>query len=159
MRKSIKEQVDAMAVQWPGFLVTERTDTSATWEGLLSPDKREHLVRVKYRVPMVLEDISLRDAQPRVQVIEPKLERHFDYEEAPLPHCYRNAAEPSLPYLCLFSISGREWDINDLIAETTIFWANEWIYFYEGWLITKRWRGGGRHLAIASDGAKEIEEV
>jgi hypothetical protein len=40
-----------------------------------------------------------------------------------------------------------------------MFWAVEWLYFYEGWLITKKWRGGGRHLAPAQDGAKRIETV
>jgi hypothetical protein len=61
--------------------------------------------------------------------------------------------------LCLFSPSLGEWDVNDLLAETTIFWANEWLYFYEGWLITKKWRGGGRHPSLTTDGAKQLETV
>ena len=44
------------------------------------------------------------------------------------------------------SPSLREWDANDLIADTTIHWAAQWLYFYEGWLVTKKWRGGGRHV-------------
>ncbi len=121
--------------------------------------KRRHLVRVRYRVPMLLENISLTEAQPLVQVIGPKLERHWDYEEGPIPHVYKSEIDPSLPYLCLFSPSLREWDICDLIADTTIFWANEWLYFYEGWLITKKWRGGGRHVGPVIDGAKQLETV
>jgi hypothetical protein len=159
MSKSIEQQIQAMAFQWPDFELTECIDQSATWEGTLAPDKREHLVRVRYRVPMVLENISLTDAQPRVQVIGPKLERHWDYEQGPIPHVYKSEIDPSLPYLCLFSPSLREWGLDDLIADTTIFWANEWLYFYEGWLITKKWRGGGRHVGPMIDGAKQLETI
>lgn len=159
MTKSIQQQIKAMTFQWPDFKLTEQVDQSATWEGILAPDKREHLVRVRYRIPVVLEDYSLRDVQPKVQVLKPKLERHLDYEEGPIPHVYRSEIDPSLPYLCLFSPSLREWSMDDLIADTTIFWANEWLYFYEGWLVTKKWRGGGRHLTPVVDGAKELEAV
>jgi hypothetical protein len=159
MTKSIEQQIQAMAFQWPDFKLTEHVDQSGTWEGILAPDKREHLVRVHYRVPMLLENISLTDAQPRVQVIGPKLERHLDYEQGPIPHVYKSEIDPSLPYLCLFSPSLREWDVDDLMADTTIFWANEWLYFYEGWLITKKWRGGGRHVGPVTDGAKQLETI
>jgi hypothetical protein len=159
MSKSIEQQIEAMAFQWPQFKLTEKIDQSATWEGILAPDKREHLVRVHYRVPMVLENFTLTDVQPRVQVIRPKLERHPDYEQGPIPHVYKSKRDPSLPYLCLFSSSLREWDVNDPLADTTIFWANEWLYFYEGWLVTKKWRGGGRHPGPISDGAKQLETV
>jgi hypothetical protein len=159
MTKSIEQQIEAIAFQWPQFKLTERVNQSATWEGILAPDKREHLVRVRYRVPIVLENFTALDVQPRVQVIRPKLERHPDYEEGPIPHVYKNKTDPSLPYLCLFSPSLGEWGVNDLLSDTTVFWANEWLYFYEGWLVTKKWRGGGRHPGAVSDGAKQLETV
>jgi hypothetical protein len=158
--KTIDEQILAMAAQWPEFAVTERTDTSATWEGPLAPDGRKHLVRVRYRVPFVLENISLKNAQPRVQVIEPQLERHFDYELGPTPHVYVNSTDKTLPYLCLFSPELRQWSGCDLIADTTMFWAYEWLWFYEGWLTIWKWRGGGRHPSPEPDeGAKQLETV
>ncbi|WP_213287611.1 hypothetical protein [Bradyrhizobium sp. sGM-13] len=148
---TIDQQIEAMAERWPGFKVIERGASFVEWHGILAPDKREHLVRVKHRTPMVLENISLHDAQPRVQVLKPLLERHPDYEEGPIPHAYVNKAEPTLPYLCLFSPTLREWDVNDLIAHTTVHWAAQWLYFYEGWLVTKRWLGGGRHVNSQSE--------
>src|SRR6266571_8929663 len=45
-----------------------------------------YLPEWKYRVPLVIENISLLNAQPRVRVIRPALERHADYEEGPIPH-------------------------------------------------------------------------
>jgi hypothetical protein len=157
--KTIEQQIRTMEFQWPGFKVVEQKAQEAVWEGTLAPDKRKHLVRVRYRVPHLLENISLRDAQPRVQVFDPLLERHHDYEKGPIPHVYVSETWPTMPYLCLFSPSLREWDVTDLIADTTIFWADEWLYFYEGWLVTKKWRGGGRHVGRAADGAKQLETV
>jgi len=158
--KTISDQIQAMAIRWPDFAVTERTDDSATWEGSLAPDGRLHLVRVSYRVPFVLENISLRDAQPRVQVLKPKLEWHLDYELGPIPHVYVNQTDRSLPYLCLFSVEYRQWSTCDLIADTTIFWTYEWLWFYEGWLAIGKWRGGGRHPTPEPDeGAKRLEAV
>lgn len=157
--KSIDEQIRTMEIQWPGFKVTDRDERRIAWEGILAPDKREHLVRIRHRLPMPLENISLREGQPRVQVIRPLLEMHPDYDEGPLPHVYWVDENPSMPILCLFSPELREWSPTDLIAHTTIFWANEWLYFYEGWLVTKKWRGGGRHLPRPDDGAKRLETV
>jgi len=158
--KTIDEQIQAMTVQWSEFKVTERSADSATWEGVMAPDGRKHLIRVHHRVPFVLENISLKMAQPRVQVLEPRLERHFDYELGPTPHVYVNPDDQSLPYLCLFSIDLREWSMDDLIAETTMFWAYEWLYFYQGWLAIRKWRGGGRHPTPEPDeGAKQLEAI
>jgi hypothetical protein len=157
--KSIEDQIQAMAVQWPGFKIIERFDRGACWEGVLAPVKREYLLQVRYRVPWVIENISLLNAQPRVRVIRPALEAHSDYEEGPIPHVYKSTADGSVLYLCLFDPSEREWNCDDLIAHTTMFWAVEWLYFYEGWLITKKWCGGGRHPSQARDGVKQIETV
>ncbi|WP_322517170.1 hypothetical protein SR870_06330 [Rhodopseudomonas palustris] len=148
---TIDQQIEAMAVRWPSFKIIDKGASHVEWHGVIAPDKREHLVRVKHRIPMVLENISLRDAQPRVQVLNPLLESHPDYEEGPIPHVYPNRDDPKLPYLCLFSPALREWDINDLIANTTIHWTAEWLYFYEGWLVTKKWRGGGRHVSPTTE--------
>ena len=157
--KTIQDQIRAMSIQWPGFRLIGPTAHSATWIGVLAPDKREHTVRIRYRVPFVLDNVSLRDVQPMVQVLNPLLERHPDYDEGPIPHVYVSVRTPALPYLCLFSPSDREWSTFDLIAETTVFWAAERLYFYEGWLVTRKWQGGGRHVGTGPSGAKTIETV
>jgi hypothetical protein len=158
--KSIDQQIQALGDQWPGFRLRESTSRSATWEGVLAPVEREHTVRVRYSVPYAIENVTSRDIQPRVQVISPRLERHNDYEEGPIPHVYVCDSDAGLPYLCLFSPSAGEWSADDLIAHTTIFWAAQWLYFYEFWLLTKRWKGGGRHLPRAErDKHLEPEKV
>ena len=149
--KTIDEQIEAMASRWPGFSVTERDAVRVEWQGILAPDKREHLVRVRHSMPLVIANLSLHDVQPRVQVLNPLLEKHPNYAEGPIPHVYWSKKELDLPYLCLFSPELREWTLDDLIAHTTIFWAAEWLYFYEGWLLTKKWKGGGRHINPPED--------
>jgi hypothetical protein len=153
---TIDQQIEAMAKRWPGFKIIDRGTSHVEWHGTLAPDKREHLVRVRHRIPMVLENLTLHDAQPRVQVLKPHLERHPDYEQGPIPHVYWSRDDKVEPYLCLFSPELREWTIDDLIAHTTIHWAAHWLYFYEGWLVTKKWRGGGRHVT-PNDGEKRLE--
>lgn len=36
-----------------------------------------------------------------------------------------------------------------LIADTYIPWAIEWLYYYEIWLVTGEWCGGGIHPTTA----------
>lgn len=142
---TIENQIAAMAERWPSFKVIERADRYAVWQGRLRPLQRYYTVRIGYRVPLAIEAFSLLQVQPRVQILDPVLERHSDYEEGPIPHVYVNRDEPRLPYLCLFDAYNREWTPSDLLAETTVPWSSRYLFFYEGWLATKTWRGGGRH--------------
>ncbi|MBI3700532.1 MAG: hypothetical protein HY242_08845 [Afipia sp.] len=158
--KTIKQQIEAMSVRWPGFEVKFQDAHNVGWEGIVTPAKRPYLLRVGYDVPKnILENRTLHNSQPGVQVLKPVLERHADYEEGPIPHVYRNKADEKLPYLCLFSPELREWTPDDLLADTTIFWAVEWLYFYEGWLLTRKWYGGGRHVPRPDDGGKQLDRA
>lgn len=143
--KSIDEQIDAMAAFWPGFRVVDRASRTARWEGELAADKRRFTVSISYRVPAVIEVWTILGVQPRVQVLSPELELHEDYEEGPLPHVYWNRDDLKRSFLCLFRPDIPQWTPEDLLANTTVHWASEWLYFYEGWLVTKKWFGGGWH--------------
>ena len=87
---SIENQIAAMAERWPGFKVIERADRYAVWQGRLQPLQRFYTVRIGYRVPLAIEAFSLLQVQPRVQILDPVLEQHSDYEEGPVPHVYVN---------------------------------------------------------------------
>lgn len=145
--RSIEEQIAAMqSSPWSEFAVTKTGARSATWEGTISPQiRKSYLLRIRYSVPNILEHFTAVGVQPRVQVLKPVLEGHPDYEEGPIPHVYQNQEEPQYPYLCLFDPYEGEWSPNDLISETTMYWAANWLYFYENWLLTGKWQGGGRH--------------
>lgn len=75
-----------------------------------------------------------------VYVVKPKpLKLAKDADR--LPHVY----DQSTQRLCLYLPRKREWNASMLLSETAIPWAIEWLYFYETWLCTGTWLGGGEH--------------
>ena len=141
----IDDQVSAMAARWPSLALIEKDSRRAMWEGPLEPVQRRHRIRVDHTTPLLIERFSILKVQPRVQVLTPKLEHHPEFEDGPVPHVYNNPKDVSLPFLCLFDPYNGEWSLDDVLAETTIPWATRYLYFYEGWLATGKWLGGGRH--------------
>ena len=49
--------------------------------------------------------------------------------------------------LCLFLPNSGEWDGARMLADTVIPWVSEWLFYYEIWLATEKWCGGGVHPA------------
>ena len=45
--------------------------------------------------------------------------------------------------ICLYMNS--EFNSSKYLSNTIIPWAIEWLYYYELWLTTGKWLGGGRH--------------
>ena len=157
--KTVAEQIAAMRTEHPGFQLRYEDARAAIWRGRLAPTaQRSYLVEVTYKTPIMGEMFTISQIQPRVRVLDPRLEKHPDYEEGPTPHVYWDQEALDYPVLCLFSLEGKEWGLDDLIAETTIYWAARWLYFYEGWLATKMWKGGGRHPGHPAE-AKPLETV
>lgn len=58
-----------------------------------------------------------------------------------LEHVYDNQKQR----LCLYRPGKKQWDRSMLLSETAIPWAIEWLYFYEIWVSTGKWLGGGEH--------------
>jgi hypothetical protein len=73
-----------------------------------------------------------RRSRPTVRVLKPKLK---ELPGQQLPHVFADGS------LCLH-FNG-EWSSEMLISETTIPWASEWLCYYELWLATGEWTGGG----------------
>lgn len=61
-----------------------------------------------------------------------------------LPHIYRNEGPGTR--LCLWLPGAGEWTVNSRLRETVIPWALEWLSYFEDWLVTDKWLGGGMHL-------------
>lgn len=45
--------------------------------------------------------------------------------------------------LCLYDPHGDEWGPDRSIADTTVPWTSLWLMYYEDWLETGDWKGGG----------------
>jgi uncharacterized protein len=70
-----------------------------------------------------------------------------------VPHVYRLGHKPEFPALCLFDPKQDEWSPDEFIADKIIPWAIKWLFYYEVWLATGEWQGGGRHPEIPKDAA------
>ena len=163
--KPIEQQIAAMTHEWPAFALAESGPRYAIWQGDLTPTARTYQVQIAFQTPVMGERFRIASRQPLVQVLAPALETHDDYQYGPLPHVYWRIPVPDWcktscapPFLCLFSPSDQEWNLDDLISRTTPFWAARWLFFYEGWLATKTWHGGGRHPSSSRSG-KELATV
>ena len=153
--KTVRQQIDAMKRRWPRFDVADVGADRATWFGPLVGLELEYRIMIQFGLPHRASDQERWRRFPVVRVLTPPLAPNRDApEEAPLPHVYFEPPDITLSPLCLFDPRLREWSHDDLIADTTVPWAADWLACYEGWQATGRWTGGGRH---AEAEAKESE--
>ena len=84
-------------------------------------------------------------AAPDVTVTWPTLVGLADGRR--LPHVY--SQDPAR--LCLYMPSTGEWRRQLTLAATVVPWSALWLYYFEDWLASGVWRGGGQHPTVASD--------
>lgn len=58
-----------------------------------------------------------------------------------IPHLY----DHKKIRLCLYYPSYNEWNTNMPLCNTIVSWTYLWLYFYEEWLYSNKWKGGGIH--------------
>lgn len=63
-----------------------------------------------------------------------------------LPHTYPHKGIGTK--LCLWLPKAREWSPEMRLDETYLPWAAEWLDYFEEWLLTDVWSGGGAHPEI-----------
>jgi hypothetical protein len=129
-RASVSQQAFALARRFPDSRL-RRDSRTLVWRGRMqpSPTSRSYLVEMKYRL----------GATPRVRVVSRLRTRTGES----LPHVWNH----SYRVLCLHERD--DWNPRMLIADTTVPWAAEWLFFYELWLVTGEWDGGGHWPAGA----------
>lgn len=93
------------------------------------------------RLYQCLLKITPDAAQPDVIVVGPDL-NGLAHGRA-IPHTY--AYGGSGTRLCLWWPKGREWMPRMKLADTFIPWTGEWLHYFELWLKTGEWSGGGEH--------------
>lgn len=91
-------------------------------------DLRPSALSTVYKVRLEYRPGSL----PQITIVEPVLRR---VEGKPLPHTFEG------DLLCLNY--PWEWLGDEDIASTIAPWISEWLFYYELWVITGRWLGGG----------------
>jgi len=61
------------------------------------------------------------------------------------PHNFEIDRDKKRVRMCLYYPRNDEWNPEQYISKTIIPWSVEWLYYYEVWLSTGKWHGGGIH--------------
>lgn len=97
------------------------------WQGNVQPTESSEIYTLKI--------IYKLDNSPEIQIVSPKIQLFGDAKKP--PHTFKDKS------LCLYYSKYGEWNSDDYIADTIIPWISLWLLYYEGWLATGEWHGGG----------------
>ncbi len=106
-----------------------------------TPLSREYLIRIVYR----MHDV------PRVYVETPDLAALAGGRR--LPHVY--SEEPVR--LCLYLPRALQWSDWMRLDQTMIPWSALWFFYFEEWLVSDDWKGGGEHPRPASSRRRRMQ--
>lgn len=87
-----------------------------------------YTIEIFYRIPV----------RPRIRVLSPELRLAQGCKR--LPHVFAGNQ------LCLYL--GGEWRPDLAISRLMIPWVSEWLAYYEDWLVTSEWFGGGHEPIV-----------
>lgn len=127
--KSISEQISVIKSKYPQFESKFFSYNGLIVSGVLQPTARSEKYQFKLKYYL--------DCSPKIKIISPALQKNSKNED--IPHIYPGEN------LCLYQPKYREFKNTDLLAETIIPWTSLWLYYYELWLVTDEWHGGGEH--------------
>ena len=130
---TLARQAARLRAAQPGSTVRfDQAGNRLVWTGHLRPTELSDRYRVRIDVR------RSRRMMPDVFVESPKLR---DRPAGTVPHLYdRGRAR-----LCLWMPGRGEWSARMWIVDSVLLWASEWLFFYEVWLATGEWLGGGEH--------------
>jgi hypothetical protein len=94
-----------------------------------TPISRTYQLRLRYTFP----------GCPKVIVECPRLVELAAGKR--IPHLY--SQDPA--QLCLYQPANHEWSPRDALSRTILPWAALWLFYFEDWLISGVWSGGGDH--------------
>ena len=95
---------------------------------------RPTLLSREYAVQIFYE----RDDGPKVLVRDPELSVLAGGRD--LPHVYKHPTR-----LCLYLPGSGEWIDTMRVDQTFVPWTVTWLFYFEEWLESNDWKGGGEH--------------
>ena len=150
--RSTHAQLKAMRLQWRDFDGRRHDNGLVVWRGMLKPRAKAYAVNILWWPGKI--------DRPYVVIADPPIEPRPGGTYDQIPHLMFDPDNPTRSGLCLFDPDGLEWSDADLIAETTVKWASEWLFYYELWHLTGEWLGPSVGAESASQmTAAEAESV
>ncbi len=126
----------ALMVQYPDTTCSISKNV-LHWKGVVKPSplSKEYPVTITYQI------------YHRPNVIIYDQDNIFPGCQHP-PHVFRVDEEKGNVSICLY-FGSYEFSSKNLLANTIVPWSVEWLYFYEIWLSTGSWEGGGHSINIS----------
>lgn len=90
----------------------------------------------KYRVLIIYH---IDNYSPKVYVLDKDIWKISKSRK--IPHLY----DSQKIKLCLYYPNYKEWSSKMPLCNTIVAWSYLWLYFYEEWLYSNDWKGGGKH--------------
>lgn len=117
------QQVGRMHAAFP-WLHYSLKRNEIVWKGTFRPFalSKEYAVRIEFEI----------GRRPKVRILAPSLATDPNRK---VPHTFIDGS------LCLHL--NEEWSSRFFIADVIMPWLVEWLFFYETWLVTGKWYGGG----------------
>ncbi|MGS4884955.1 hypothetical protein [Roseibium sp. MB-4] len=110
--------------------------TALVWDITVKPTplSRAYSVSLKYKP----------NGTPEVFVIDPDIQLLAG--DRNIPHVYNDPLR-----LCLYLPGSGQWHPSKRIDETIVPWTFAWLYYFEEWLVSDEWKGGGVHPSDEDD--------
>lgn len=137
------QQATALHTAYPDGSFSIEKHKRLIWGGKISPTplSQEYTVLLTYEL----------GRPPRIWVIGDELKKLNCPE---FPHKFDIDEKKKMVRLCLYRY--QEFNQHKYLANTIIPWTVEWLYFYEIWLATGEWCGGGEHPQIGEEKDDDI---
>lgn len=137
---TLAQQLGTLRRDWPqgqGRL----TKDGLEWFVALQPTplSRSYVIRLTY---------ATLGSWPNVHVVSPSLRELAGPGDIPHLYCQR------MMRLCLFAPWLREWQSDRPLSRTLVLWATTWLFYFEDWLATGEWQGGGFHAEPTAAGPR-----
>lgn len=128
---TLAQQLGTLRQDWPEGQ-GQLTKAGLEWYVALQPTplSRSYVIRLTY---------SALSSWPEIHVVSPALRELVGPSAIPHLYCQRTIR------LCLFTPWLREWQPHQRISRTLVLWAKTWLFYFEDWLATGKWEGGGFH--------------
>lgn len=126
--------VELSRLNIPGATYQFKSGRGLIYRMELSPTEASRLYLCELHVPSSA-------SFPKVIVREPDLLVLAAGKK--LPHIYPYDGKGV--HLCLWKPKFREWNWSMKLSETYVPWTVEWLWYFEDWLYSGVWAGGGDH--------------
>lgn len=145
---SVREQDRRIKAEFGSFRLCLDADWIGIWEGVLCPIAQPYRVCIVYFTRRQFPTWQLANPYVTVTVLDPPVGPDPRGTGERVPHNYGLGCDPAFPHLCLYDPVADEYAPDMPIADFIIPWAIEWLFFYEEWVRTGEWKGGGRHPEV-----------